>query len=325
MIRFIAGSTGTSFSFNIKPMIRIFMLSGMLLAGNMASACDVCGCASSSFSLGLLPSSNHHLLGLRTNIRAFRTTHPPLFGVQEPSSKELFTSTDLYGRWKISRRFQLLAVVPYVVNLQSAGERSLNIHGIGDVTALGNFVFVNNTDSLTRHFKQSGTFGLGVKAPTGRYDNTNINNRNMLPGTGTVDLVATLNYSVQKASWGYLSESSFTYKTANRYGYQFGHSLGTTHLAFYRWMLNENLRILPQLGANLNHNFRDRSHGKITDDSYNGGMILNAQATVSVLYKNWAFSASYFAPVYQHLANGYVDQLSGCRFSLNYFINKRQS
>lgn len=305
-------------------MLKTFMLTGLILSGTFTYACDVCGCASSSFSLGLLPSSNHHMFGLRTNIRTFRTTHPPIFGVQDPATKELFSSTDLFGRWKINNRFQLLAVVPYVVNLQTTVDRQIHIHGLGDITLLGNFVFVNNTDSLTRLYKQSGTFGLGVKAPTGKYDNTNINNRNMLPGTGTVDFVATLNYSIQKGSWGYLTEFSFTYKTENKYDYQFGHALGTTHLAFYRWVLNENLRMLPQLGANFSHNFRDRIKGKITDDSYNGGTILNAQATLSVLYKNWAFSASYLAPVYQYLGNGYVEQLSSCRFSINYFITKRK-
>ncbi len=305
-------------------MLKTFLLAGAILTGTITYGCDVCGCASSSFSLGLLPSSNHHLLGLRTSIRSFKTTHPPLFGIQDPSTKELFTSTDLYGRWKINRRFQMLAVVPYVVNLQSTVERQVNIQGLGDITVLGNYVFVENTDSLTKHYKQSGTFGLGVKVPTGKYDNTNVNNRNMLPGTGTVDFLATLNYSIQKGSWGYLTESSFTYKTANKYDYQFGHALGTTHLAFYRWVLNENLRILPQLGLNFNHNFRDRINGKITDDSYNGGTILNAQATVAVLYRDWAFSANYYAPVFQNLANGYVRQMSAFRFGINYFITKKK-
>lgn len=305
-------------------MLKTLILSGAILLSANIFACDVCGCASSSFSLGLLPSSNHHLIGLRTNIRTFRTTHPPLFGIQDPATQELFSSTDLFGRWKISRRFQMLAVVPYVVNLQSTDEKQININGLGDISVLGNYVFVQNTDSLTRHFKQAGTVGLGVKAPTGKYDNTNVNNRNMLPGTGTVDFIATLNYSIQKGSWGYLTESSFTYKTENKYDYQFGHALGTTHLAFYRWVIGENLRILPQLGFNYNYNFRDKIKGKVTDDSYNGGSILNAQATLSVLYKNWAFSANYFAPVHQHLGNGYVEQLTACRFSINYFITQRK-
>lgn len=304
-------------------MSKKLWLSGLLLWGSAAWACDVCGCASSSFSLGLLPSSNHHFIGLRTSMRTFRTTHPPLFGIQEPSSSEFFTTTELLGRWKINQRFQLIGVVPYIINTQESVERKLLIQGIGDVTVLGNYVFIENTDSLTRNFKQAGTFGLGVKAPTGRYDNTNVNNRNMLPGSGTVDFLATLNYSLQKGSWGYLTESSFNYKTANKYDYQFGHALGTSHMAFYRWVLNENLRILPQLGFGYNHNFRDRIKGKVTDDSFNGGTLFNAQATLAVLYKNWAVSASYFQPLYQDLGNGYVDQLTSFRFGINYFIQKR--
>jgi hypothetical protein len=304
-------------------MQKIILFFGLILLANKSMACDVCGCAASSFSLGLLPSSNHHFIGIRSNIRTFQTTHPPLFGFQEPSTDEVFTSTDLMGRWKINHRFQLMAVVPYVYNSQKTTETTIANQGLGDITLLGNYVFIQNTDSLTRKFKQAGTFGIGAKLPTGKFDNTNVNNRNMLPGTGTIDFIASLNYSIQKGSWGYLTESSFSYKTENKYDYQFGHALGTTHLAFYRWVLNENLRILPQVGLNYNHNFRDRIKGKVTDDSYNGGTILNAQFTVAAIFKNWMFSANYFAPVYQDLGNGYVVQKTALRFGINYFITKK--
>ncbi len=37
------------------------------------NACDICGCASSSFSMGLLPSSKHHFIGLRSSIKNFES------------------------------------------------------------------------------------------------------------------------------------------------------------------------------------------------------------------------------------------------------------
>jgi hypothetical protein len=72
-------------------MQKIILFFGLILLANKSMACDVCGCAASSFSLGLLPSSNHHFIGIRSNIRTFQTTHPPLFGFQEPSTDEVFT------------------------------------------------------------------------------------------------------------------------------------------------------------------------------------------------------------------------------------------
>ena len=304
-------------------MQKYVLFFGLMLLANKSIACDICGCAASSFSLGLLPSSNHHFIGFRSNIRTFQTTHPPLFGFQDPPTEEFFSSSDLMGRWKINHRFQLMGVVPYVFNTQKTEETTRTIQGLGDVIIMGNYVFIQNTDSITKKFKQTGTFGIGAKLPTGKFDNTNVNNRNMLPGTGTIDFVASLNYSIQKGSWGYLTESSFSYKTANSFDYQFGHALGTTHLAFYRWILNENLRILPQVGLNYNHNFKDRINGKVTDESINGGTILNAQFTLAAIYKNWMISGNYFAPVYQNLGNGYVVQQLAFRFGINYFITKK--
>lgn len=304
-------------------MHRIMLFIGLMFVGSTSWACDVCGCAASSFSLGLLPSSNHHFIGIRSSYRTFTTNHPPLFGITEPASSEVFTTTELMGRWKINERFQVLGSLPYIYNLQEKVNGNRIMQGIGDPTILGNYVFVSTTDSLTKKFKQAGTFGLGVKIPVGKFDNTNINNRNMLPGTGSFDFVANLNYSLQKGNWGYLTESSFTYKTENKFDYQFGHALTTTHLLFYRWILSENTRILPQAGLNFNHNFRDRVRGKVTDDSFNGGTLLNAQVTLAVLHKNWGFNVNYFAPLYQYLGNGYVDQKVSIRFGINYFISKK--
>jgi hypothetical protein len=194
---------------------------------------------------------------------------------------------------------------------------------LGDISILGNYVFIQNTDSLTRKFKQAGTIGIGSKLPTGFSDNSTISNRNMLPGTGSFDFLFTVNYSIQKGVLGYLTESSFIVKTQNKSNYQFGNALTTSHLVFYRWAITENLRVIPQAGINYNFNFRDAQNGKITNDSYNGGSIINAQFTVATICKNWMFSANYYAPLTQHLGNGYVTQKAAFRFSINYFINKK--
>lgn len=311
-------------------MHKITLLAGMLLSGIFSHACDVCGCAASSFSLGLLPSSNHHFIGIRSGWRTFKTTHPPLFGTQEAPSDQLFMTSELYGRWKINRKFQLLGIVPYVQNQEQQALNNYTLRGLGDITVLGNYVFIQNTDSLSRRWKQSGTIGIGVKSPTGKFDRSSTTTteelligRNMYPGTGAFDFIANLNYSTQRGSWGYLTESSFSYKTANQTGYQFGHAVSTTHLAFYRWNINENLKFLPQAGVNYNHNLSDRIDGKPTDLSYNGGTLVNAQLSVAVLYKNWALTALGQVPVYQQLGNGYVVQKAAFRLGINYFITRK--
>ncbi|MCE3294741.1 MAG: hypothetical protein K0R65_455 [Crocinitomicaceae bacterium] len=285
-------------------------------------ACDICGCAASSFSMGLLPNSQHHFIGLRSTFRYFESTQ--LHDVTTNRlSDELFTSTDLFGRYKLSKRFQLLAFVPYVHNSKTDSLGTIRVSGLGDITALANFVFVHNTDSLSRHFKHSGTIGFGVKMPTGNYFRPGFTEINMLPGSGSFDYVFNLNYSVQYRSFGLQNETSFTYKTENKYLYKFGDAITITQLFFYRWNVTENLKLIPQLGANFVHNWKDRKNGKLSEDTFNGGNLLNAQLNLLTLYKNWGFSPQLFIPVSQHLNGGYVKQKLMFRLSINYFINKK--
>ena len=287
-----------------------------------ASACDICGCAASSFSLGLLPNSQHHFIGLRSTFRLFESTPFHDEAVQRKSN-ELFSTTELFGRYKISKRFQLLGFVPYVYNTKNDSVEQVRVNGLGDVTVLGNFVFVHNTDSLSHKFKHSGTVGLGVKAPTGESFRLGFTEINMLPGTGSFDVIANLNYSLQYRSFGLQNETGFTYKTANRQAYRFGNALSISQVFFYRWNLSENLKLIPQLGINFMHNWKDRKNGQLSEDTFNGGNIVNGQFNLFVLYHNWGLSAQVYMPLAQELNSGYVKQKSMFRASINYFIKQK--
>ncbi|MGV3630214.1 MAG: hypothetical protein ACO1O6_03370 [Bacteroidota bacterium] len=285
-------------------------------------ACDICGCAASSFSMGLLPNSQHHFLGLRTTFRYFESTQ--LHDVTTNRlSNEFFSSTDLFGRYKLNRRVQLLAFVPYVYNMKSDSLGTVSVKGLGDVTAMANFVFIHNTDSLTKKFKQSGTIGLGVKAPTGNFFRPGFTEINMLPGSGAFDFILSLNYAVQYRSFGLQHETSFTHKTENKYLYKFGDAISITQLFFYRWNVTENFKLIPQAGVNFVHNWKDRKNGSLSEDTFNGGNVLSAQLNVFALYKNWGVSPQILIPVSQQLNGGYVKQKLMFRLSINYFINKK--
>jgi hypothetical protein len=298
----------------------------LILAINTVYACDVCGSASSSFSLGMLPGNQTHFIGLRHTFRTFKTTHPPLFGVTIPGSEEVFTSTDMFLRISASKRFQLISVVPFVYNQQTPDDTRvpLTVKGIGDISLLGNYVFINTTDSLSKKFKQSGSAGLGLKMPLGNFDNSTINNRNMLPGSGSWDFLINFSYSIQKGSWGFFNESSFSLKTKNKDDFQFGNAFSTSNLAFYRWNINDNWKILPQLGLQFSQNQRDKINGFVTDLSFNGGTQINIQTGGMWFYKKWAFSPTVWIPIYQTLGEGYVQQKIFARFSVNYFIPKKK-
>jgi hypothetical protein len=297
-----------------------------VLLSTESNACDICGCAASSFSLGIMPGSQSHFVGLRSSFRSFKTTHPPLFGINEPGSNEFFTSTDLLFKIRLHKRFQVLGIVPFVYNQQIPDDTRMafNVNGLGDISLLGNFVFINTTDSIAVKVKQAGTIGLGVKSPTGKHDNSVIQNRNMLPGSGSLDFLASFNYSVQKGAWGFFNETSFSYKGENDENFQFGHAFSTSNIAFYRWAITENMRLIPQVGLQFSHNERDKINGIITDLSFNGGNLLNVQTGFVFMHKNLAINPTVWLPVYQDLSEGYVDQKLNVRLTINYFIKSNR-
>lgn len=286
-------------------------------------ACDICGCAASGFSIGMLPNSKHHFLGLRTTMRWFESQPAPDGHGFRGVSSQFFTTTELFGRYKIGRRFQLQAFVPYVMN-QKTDSVTTTIHGIGDVVAMGNFVFIDNLDSLGKKVRQSGTIGLGIKSPTGQFFKLGFEEINMLPGTGSFDFIANLNYSVQFNKFGLQNETGFTYKLKNKYNYRFGNALTISQLFFYRIDINENLKFIPQLGVNFSHNWKDLKNGVLSEDTFNGGNMVNAQANLYLIYKNFGINFQVYVPVFQKLNQGYVAQKSMVRVGVNYFINSKK-
>lgn len=303
-------------------MIRIIIGIWCIFVYHYSLTCDICGGASSSFSMGMLPNSKHHFIGLRHTSRLFESSD--LHNSSRKPSKELFTSSDLILRYKLSQRFQFVGIMPYIHNNIRDSLKTTNVDGIGDLNLLCNFVFVETSDSLSKKIKQSGTIGLGIKTPIGKAFILGFNELNMLPGTGSWDFITSLNYAIQYKNIGLQNESSFTYKTANKYGYQFGNALNINQILFYRWVINQNWRIIPQIGVNYSYNWKDWKNGKISEDTYNGGSLLNNLLGLQLLYQNWGFSAQVFLPIYQELNSGFVHQKHAFRFSMNYFIKTKK-
>ncbi|MES2587449.1 MAG: hypothetical protein V4622_00630 [Bacteroidota bacterium] len=283
-------------------------------------SCDICGGATSSFSLGLLPNSKHHIIGLRYISKTFESRDLHTYKIH---SSENFTSSEIFARFKLSNKFQLLSSIPYIYNVRKTNLEKQTIKGLGDINLLSNYVFVDNADSLTKKVKHTGTIGLGVKLPTGTYNILGFTELNMLPGTGSFDYLANVNYSLQYRSVGLQNETSFSYKTENKYLYRFGNNFSSSQIFFYRWVLNQNLKIIPQIGLNYSHNWKDIKNRKKSEDTFNGGDILNAQMNLFISYKNWGFSSQIYLPIYQNLNQGYVTQKSTFRLSINYFISKK--
>lgn len=283
----------------------------LVLYGTAATACDVCGASGSSQGLGILPQFYRHFAGVQYQYRSFSSTHP---GLTEQSAREhtqeQYNTVQLWGRANVGKRLQLFAFVPFMSNTRHFEERNAtsNYHGLGDVSALANVAIIKTADSnRVRHMLLAGA---GIKAPTGKRYSQNAQTDdgilNIQPGTGSWDALLNANYTLRYALWGLNAEASYTLTTANKEDYKYGNRLGTSLQAFY-WLRAGSFTILPQAGLRYEYTLHDYdNYTRKWLNEQTGGNMLFATAGAQVYYKQLGLQFSYFIPVHQYYAAGYV-------------------
>lgn len=287
-----------------------------------AQACDICGGATNSLTVGMLANSKQHFISLRSSARWFKSYPSPDGDGFRDISYQRFITNELIGRWRLNPRIQLMGFVPVVMNTMQDSVRR-NFSGLGDISILTNLVLFDSSDSLKAKSKQIGSIGLGLKTPTGKYFELGLDELNMLPGSGSWDFIANLNYSLQGKRYGLQLESSYTIRTENKFDYRFGNALSSSLLAFRKFSLKRNSAFIPQLGLSYFHNDQDRKGGSISEDTYNGGDQLNAQINLNFIIQKVGVFCQASVPVYQKLNRDLVKQELFMRIGFSYFINNK--
>jgi hypothetical protein len=287
---------------------------------NTVQACDVCGCSVSSQSLGLLPQFSKHFVGLQYLYASSQSSHPSLFeGKPNEESSQVYQYTQLWGRFQINKRFQLFGFVPYVHNSNSEQGENTIISGIGDASAMVNYSFPLAEKG---HKKRMLLGGIGLKMPTGEFNNSANAQRNGLPntqtGTGSWDIVASINFTHKGEKWGYNMDASYILTTANKWHYKFGNRTNLAAVAFY-WLEYKQFKIVPQMGIRAEHALHDYDHyGKKWLNEKTGGVMTFATLGTQFFFKNFGAKATISVPAYQQYAAGNVR--SNSRFEGGIFI-----
>lgn len=287
---------------------------------NNVLACDVCGSSISSQSLGLLPQFSKHFVGVQYLYTTSQSIHPSLFeGKPNEESSQVYQYAQLWGRIQISKRFQLFAFVPYVHNSNTEINQSLNSSGIGDVSAMVNYSFPLAEKANKKRMLLGG---IGLKMPTGEFNNNANAQRNGLPntqtGTGSWDILANINFTQKGKKWCYNIDASYSATTANKWQYKFGNRLNTAAVAFY-WLEYKQLKIVPQTGLRAEYALHDYdNYSKKWLNEKTGGIITFATLGTQLFFKNFGAKATISVPAYQQYAAGYVR--SSSRFEGGIFI-----
>lgn len=274
-------------------------------------ACEICGGSAVGQTYGLLPGTSKHFAGIRWHSRAFHTTHVPL-NEQIASrwvSRERYMTTEAWGRYALSDKFQVYAVVPFHYFTRMEDGHVQEKSGVGDMSVNVGYEVVNTyNDTSSTKYNHYLLVTAGVNMPTGSFDagmDWEEVNPNFQTGSGSWDMLANVNYSVQRNKTGIQADVFYRYNTKNSYGYRFGQSLGVQSRLFYKYQLNSNAMLVPQGGVRVDVSAPD--YNVTHDNSLSGGKMSSWQVGADLYYKNLMAGYAYQQPLEQQWANGLVE------------------
>lgn len=273
------------------------------------NACDVCGGAGVNQSLGLLPQSNRHFIGVQYQQNQFSSVLHPLSEYKSDiCSDEYYNTVQLWGRAYIGKRLQLFGFIPYRINTRMQDNISSNIQGIGDITLLVNYTLLQTSDSLCSDWKHRLQGGGGVTAPTGMYQGVSELDKtglpNMQPGTGAWNIPVNANYTIKHKKAGANVDLSYNITTPNKENYKYGNRLNSQLTGFY-WLQAGSISILPQVGVRYEKSWHDYdNYQKGWRNEQTGGYIFSALVGAQLYYKKFGIQLSWSKPVMQDYGGG---------------------
>jgi hypothetical protein len=295
------------------------LLIGLLLISKIhLRACDICGGVSGNASIGLFASSSFHMIGLKTQTQVYASY---LNGIRH--SQEIILRNDLNFRMQITKRFQVMASIPYQIARQVRDFGNDVKSGFGDPLLIGNAILFHKKDSaeVTKHFVSGA---VGIKFPFGEYGDNESSLMNLYPGTGGLDGIVMMNYTKGwNGGWGLQNEVSWSIKSSNANGYRYGNvfQLSSMFLNNQKWKLK---RIIPAVGYIYNHFNRSSINGQILNESNNYGYVFSGKIAINVMTYNWLFGVSTQIPILQHMNAGITKQFFGTELSCTYLLKSKK-
>lgn len=237
-------------------------------------------------------------------------------GHSVPYSYETFQSTELWARFYPSHRLQAFVFIPYNFNRREEGGKITSSNGVGDIVVSANYTLINTYDSSASNWKHTLLAGGGIKLPTGQFrkieDGLTVN-QNFQLGTGSVDFLLNLIYTLRYKNIGLNTEFTYNVNTTNRDDYRFGNTSRTGLTGFFLLPNTRAVTIMPNVGCSLETFRNNKQFGEPFPDT--GGWAMLWNAGIESYYKNIALGVSYTHPGKQQLFNGKVT--SNDRFSMH--------
>jgi hypothetical protein len=194
--------------------------------------CDACGCSASGGSMGFASMLNTNFVGIRYFNQSYKSTD----GLYSNSAwyNESYNTMQVWARIPVVKQVQISALIPYHFHNRESANGKQNVSGIGDITILGMYqLYKTHKDStFLVHSLQAG---VGIKVPTGKFDEANNGsfNPSYQVGTGSLDYLLATEYVVKRKKIGLNTMLNYVIKTENDKNYRFGNQFNYSGTFFY--------------------------------------------------------------------------------------------
>ncbi len=289
----------------MKRLFSLLLLWVLLLPLDLP-ACDICGCGVGNYYFGVMPQFHKNFVGIRYRFSSFRSH----IGMSEAlATQEYFQTTELWGRYYIRPRLQMIAFLPYSFNRQVESNQTRYLQGLNDMMLMVNYNLLKTPeDTIPRLFKHNLLVGAGTKLPTGKHTYSEANqqqvaNPNFQLGTGSLDFLLNLAYTVRYKRLGLNADLTCKINTANKDQYRFGNRV-TSNIALFYVQKIKKVGIMPHAGVYIENSLQDFSKSDFVIDT--GGYFVAQTWGIELYYKRFALGGNYQVPLKQDLANGHI-------------------
>lgn len=288
--------------------------------------CDLCGCSTSSGSSGFGTLDNLSFVGLRYIYQDYHS-RDGIFS-NSPTSKERFNTYQVWARVPLNDKFYFNAMVPYQDLYRDFEDRTEHINGLGDITVIGwyqlKFYKKKKTDEVDYNNSKETSphqlnFGVGLKLPTGEFENmlTDRINPGFQVGTGSLDAIFSVMHSYSKNKLGVNTTATYYMKTENKNEYQYGNQFSFSSNMYYNLPL-ENSAFSPFIGISGDVYNSIKQFNEVLPDT--NGSIVNGAFGTEYMINKFIVGANYTFPISQDLFGGNVTSKNRVMLYLNYVL-----
>lgn len=288
-----------------------------LLMVSSTYAHDSCACSGSKGGVGLLSNFRNNNLSLSWYQSAFRST----VGYGEPT-QDRFSTVELSMRYLVHPRLSVSAFLPYQFNLRQEDNESISMNGLSDIRLNVDYIFVNNpcfSDKAKIYFDA----GLGVQAPTGKYDALIEQQHlpdNFNPGRGSWAVGVRSTFIFTYSGFGVLVNGSYWKHGKTSTDMTFGEETNVGLWLFGDLKIKAGFKISPYLAVNfekVNQNLGAEGFairgtgGEATMMSFGANVELNEQFIIGGAFLN---------PLQANYSDGEIEARSRMTLNLTYLF-----